>query len=220
MEPIIIQIFWKLVAKQTSYFLVQVWKGQKKNPRNIFSILLSGTKTIVSLNCRGLNEAGKREQIAHIMCKHQIDLIAPPKTKVSHSSEEIKQLPPYNDRYLFYFSSSINKTQPNRPLPLPEANAKAKQASQYVEHHGVGFRLISSVKDCVPHSSRLIEIKFHNHGPDLSFINQVDLMKKKRAIGKTYSASFQNILIPIPRISLGMLMLDYMAALLTLKDCV
>ena len=35
----------------------------------------------------------------------------------------------------------------------------------------MGFRLISSVKDCVPHSSRLIGKKFHNHGPDLSFIN-------------------------------------------------
>ena len=109
------------------------------------------------------------------MHKHQIDLIALQETKVNHSSEEIKQLPPYNDRYLFYFSSSINKTQPNRPPPLPKTNAKAKQASHYVEHHGVGFaigpRLISSVKDCVPHNSRLIEIKFHNHGPDLNFIN-------------------------------------------------
>ena len=39
-----IQIFWKLVTKQTSYFLVQVCKGQKKNPQKNFSILLSGTK--------------------------------------------------------------------------------------------------------------------------------------------------------------------------------
>ena len=39
-----IQIFWKLVTKQTSYFLVQVCKGQKKIPQKNFSILLSGTK--------------------------------------------------------------------------------------------------------------------------------------------------------------------------------
>ena len=28
------------------------------------------------------------------------------------------------------------------------------------------------MKDCIPYSSRLIQIKFHNHGPDLSFISQ------------------------------------------------
>ena len=44
-----IQIFWKLVAKQTSYFLVQVCKGQKKIPQKNFSILLSGTKVKSSL---------------------------------------------------------------------------------------------------------------------------------------------------------------------------
>ena len=44
MEPIMIQIFWKLVTKQTSYFLVQVCKGQKQIPQKNFSILLSGTK--------------------------------------------------------------------------------------------------------------------------------------------------------------------------------
>ena len=32
----------------------------------------------------------------------------------------------YNNRYLFYFSSSINKTQSNRSSPLPKANAKIK----------------------------------------------------------------------------------------------
>ena len=47
MEPIMIQIFWKLVAKQTNYFLVQVCKGQKKNPQKNFSILLSGTKIMM-----------------------------------------------------------------------------------------------------------------------------------------------------------------------------
>ena len=46
-----IQIFWKLVTKQTSYFLVQVCKGQKKIPQKNFSILLSGTKTSSELSC-------------------------------------------------------------------------------------------------------------------------------------------------------------------------
>ena len=32
----------------------------------------------------------------------------------------------YNNRYLFYFSSSINKIQSNRSPSLPKANAKIK----------------------------------------------------------------------------------------------
>jgi hypothetical protein len=56
MEPIMIQIFWKLVTKQTSYFLVQVCKGQKKFLKN-FSILLSGTKQAWWCGATGVPDA-------------------------------------------------------------------------------------------------------------------------------------------------------------------
>ena len=51
-----IQIFWKLVTKQTSYFLVQVCKGQK-NPQKNFSILLSGTKQAWWCGATGVPDA-------------------------------------------------------------------------------------------------------------------------------------------------------------------
>ena len=112
---------------------------------------------IATLNCRGLAEAGKRDQIIKIMKTHQIDLLALQETKVNYSSEEIKQLPGCTDKFLFRFSSNSHAT------------------NRAVEHHGVGFvigpKILNSVKDCIPHSSRFIEIIFQNHGPDIRFIN-------------------------------------------------
>ena len=65
------------------------------------------TFVIATLNCRGLNEAGKREQIMEIMHQHKIDLLALQETKINHSSEELKVF--RNQKYLFRFSSSVNK---------------------------------------------------------------------------------------------------------------
>ena len=65
------------------------------------------TFVIATLNCRGLNEAGKREQIMEIMHQHKIDLIALQETKINHSIEELKVF--RNQKYLFRFSSSVNK---------------------------------------------------------------------------------------------------------------
>ena len=138
------------------------------------------TLVVATLNCRGLMEAGKREQLMYIMHKHKIDLVALQETKVSSNSEEIKTLPGTNDKYIFRFNSKANSTQqqqrqPHAKAAAHKAAAKSGRASRLVEHHGVGFvigpYIAKAVKDCTPYTSRLMELVLHNHGPDIHIIN-------------------------------------------------
>ena len=120
-------------------------------------------------------EMSKREQLMHIMQTHHIDILALQETKVSSSSEEQKiQQDTAGNRFLFLFSSKPQVVQqPPQQQNQPARQAKAK--ARNVEHHGVGFvvgpRLLECRKDCNPHSSRLIELSLHNHGPDIHIVN-------------------------------------------------
>ena len=119
-------------------------------------------------------EAGKREQIMDIMFKHGIDLLALQETKVSSSSEECKTRAGSTDRCTFYFSSIPNREKTEQERRRIHG-ARAQTNNNRAEHHGVGFvvcpKLSSCIKDCIPHSSRIIEIQVYNHGPDLCFIS-------------------------------------------------
>ena len=125
-----------------------------------------------TLNCRGLNEQSKREQIMEIMRQLKIDVLALQETKVNHCSEECRVKEGSNDQYRFFFSSA-NDTQ-RHIAQAPQAKAKAKCA-QRTEHCGVGFvigpRCIDIIADCVPHNGRLIELHLHNKGPDICILN-------------------------------------------------
>ena len=132
--------------------------------------------SVATLNCRGLLEASKREQIVQIMHVHQIDLLALQETKVNSSSEEQRQHEGTGKRYSCFFSSNAQRDAPPRVQPQhANGKAKAQAARRMIEHHGLGFvvgpRLINCIKDCTPHSSRLMEIRLRNHGPDICLIN-------------------------------------------------
>ena len=155
------------------------------------------TLVVATLNCRGLMEAGKREQLMYIMQKHKIDLVALQETKVSNKSEEIKTLPGTNDKYIFRFSPKANNTQqlqrqPHAKAAAHKAAAKSGRTSRLVEHHGVGFvigpNISKAVKDCTPYTSRLMELVLHNHGPDIHIINHyapivVERKRKRHTTG-------------------------------------
>ena len=87
-------------------------------------------------------------------------MIALQETKVSSCSQEVRTTGA--GRFTFFFSSTARR----------EANARGR----LLEHHGVGFivgpKLGDYILDCVPHNSRIIEIKFGNHGSNMRFVNQ------------------------------------------------
>ena len=160
-----------------------------------------------------------------IMRQHKIDLIALQETKINHSIEELKVF--RNQKYLFRFSSSVNKkTQAPEPQ-IPKAKAKANAQNNGTEHHGVGFvvgpKLQTALKDCIPYSSRLIQIKFHNHGPDLSFISQYAPhsgrpQEEKIITGKLYKTLSWTVLKILQPTFLVMQMLACTAALMKSKN--
>ena len=141
-------------------------------------------------------EMSKREQLMHIMQTHHIDILASQETKVSRSSEEQKMRQDTGNRFLFLLSS---KPQVVQQLPQqqnqPARQAKVKANTRNVEHHGVGFvvgpRLLECIKDCTPHSSRLIELCLHNHGPDIHIVKHYTphsgrRIEEKRSIGTSF----------------------------------
>ena len=108
---------------------------------------------IATLNCRGLAELSKRQQLIHAMKKLHIDILALQETKIKTDSTET------HDGYAFFFGSQ--SVQNDR--------------RQRTEHHGVGFVISPYMNpfllDCTPISDRLIEITIAARGRNLTIIN-------------------------------------------------
>jgi hypothetical protein len=78
------------------------------------------TLRLATLNCRGINEQAKRENIIKLMQKQKIDILCLQETKVATSSIEIKRYDWAKEKYTIYFSSNAK--------PKPKQAAKAKAA--------------------------------------------------------------------------------------------
>jgi hypothetical protein len=82
---------------------------------------------LATLNCRGLNEQAKREQIIEIMHKHDIDILALQETKNNNCSEENKAREGTGEKYRFYFSAGEKYNMDNtKSTPAAKAKAKAR----------------------------------------------------------------------------------------------
>lgn len=117
------------------------------------------TITIATLNCRGLAELSKRQQLTYIMEKFNIDILAMQETKQRTNSQE------YCDGYTFFFSSSQNsRTQAGQGGRRP-----------HIEHHGTGFIVSPKIKpfvyDCTPISDRIMELKIAAKGRNYTILN-------------------------------------------------
>ena len=117
------------------------------------------TIAIATLNCRGLAELSKRQQLTYIMKKFNIDILALQETKQRTNSHE------QCDGYTFYFSSNqTNRTQ------VGHGGRRT-----YTEHHGTGFivspKIQPFVTDCTPINERIMEMKIAVRGRNCSIVN-------------------------------------------------
>ena len=130
---------------------------------------------IASLNCKGMMENTKREQLIQIMEREEIDIMCLQETWINSSSEEMK------DKYLFLFSTGVsNKDREqaikNRGTRPGKGKGKATKGNHVGrEYHGVGFVIspkhIKKIRDFNPINGRICSLSLHGKPKGIPIIN-------------------------------------------------